>query len=182
MVLCAVQYGGSLEITPILSFRLSTYWAALDLAWILICNQYLASCKHLPVAVSILLGMELHLVRRCWMWNHWGESLWIQLKKKKKSLSLIVCFDLYVFAGTIVGCKPIFSTQIWDIYVYSYLPCCSRAAAKGRAQFIISVSYSRCETGDTAQWVFIPLIFAASDILLLQHQLRASFSTLLSSL
>lgn len=56
------------------------------------------------------------------------KSLWIQLKKKK-SLSLIVRFDLYAFAGIIVGCKPIFSTKIWDVYVYSYLPCCSRAAA-----------------------------------------------------
>lgn len=58
--------------TPILSFGLSTYWAGLDLAWILICNQYVVSCKQLPAC--ILLGTELHLIafqphvhRCCWM-------------------------------------------------------------------------------------------------------------------
>lgn len=122
----------SLEITPILSSRLSTYWAGVDLAWILICNQYVVSCKHLG-AVCFLLG------RSC-IWlpfsnTHadaagceitWEKSLWILTKKKKLVLDCV--FWPYAFAGTVIGCKLNFSTKIWDIYVYSYLPCCSRAA------------------------------------------------------
>lgn len=132
--LCAEQCGSSLEITPILSSRLSTYWAGLGLAWILICNQYVVSCKH-------LLGAVCFLRSRSCIWLPFSnthadaagcgitreKSLWI-LTKKKRSLSLIVCFDLYAFSGTVIGCKLNFSTKIWDIYVYSYLPCCSRAA------------------------------------------------------
>lgn len=152
LLLCAEQCGSSLEMPPILSSRLSTYWAGLDLAWILIRDQYVVSCKHLPGAVCFLLGrsciwlpssISCAAAAGCEISR--GKSLQIQQKKwknkKNKSLSLIVCFDLYAFAGTVVGGKLNFSTQIGDIDVYSYLPCCSRAAASRQ-----SAAYRFCLT------------------------------------
>lgn len=141
----------------------------------------MVSRKHLPEAVCILL---LHLIafQRCsWTWNHRGGKFVNSTKKKKtknQSLSLIVCFDLCAFAGTIVSCKPIFSSQIWDIYVNSYI-CCSWAAANAEHSLSFVSDTASVRQG-TWQSGYLPP-FAVSNILLLQHQLCAGFSTLLSS-
>lgn len=89
-----------------------------------------------------------------------------------------MCFDLCAFAGTIVSCKPIFSSQIWDIYVNSYI-CCSWAAANAEHSLSFLSDTASVRQG-TWQSGYLPP-FAVSNILLLQHQLCAGFSTLLSS-
>lgn len=187
MVLCAEQCGSSLEITPILSSRLSTYWAGLDLAWILICNQYVVSCKHL-LGVCFLLG------RSC-IWLPFSnthadaagceitreKSLWILTKKKKEACPwLCVLTFMHLLAPSSVA--NLILAQRFETFMFIHIsPAVHGQQRAGRAQFIVSVWCSCFETGDMTQWVFIPLIFAVSDLLLLQYQLCAGFSTLLSS-